>query len=335
MNKSVGPFRHIRASNTLQSNATPTYLIAILLALVSLVTPAASRAGESVMGALRGTVRAAGPSGQSYRAPRAKVRLSQTSQDSSMSAIADDSGEYKFGSVPAGRYTLEVTLDGFEKVARLITIHAGETTVENVKLEVNSVPADITAQAERVGLNISDAEPAGELEQKTVQTISPVNELFQNALRSLPGVVHGPDGLLNVKGSRASQSRLTVNSTVLTNPYAPEYRKTSPSFGGSHFIEAGASYNTFNGNSSRHFVSARNQTVHLPGFFSLEMQVLKSYGLRVSPKVSLRNHGRRPPFPDVQDFYPRDFRSLASADFGMFSNGVGRMFGMRFVIEKK
>jgi outer membrane receptor for ferrienterochelin and colicin len=73
-----------------------------------------------------------------------------------------------------------------------------------------------------------------------------VNERFQDALPLVPGVVRGPDGLLNMKGARASQSALTVNSAnvtdpvtgegainlpieaiqsveVVSNPYAPEY----------------------------------------------------------------------------------------------------------------
>src|SRR5262249_37030080 len=73
-----------------------------------------------------------------------------------------------------------------------------------------------------------------------------VNEKFQDALPLVPGVVRGPDGLLNLKGARASQSLLTVNSAnvsdpvtgesginlpleavqsveVLSNPYSPEY----------------------------------------------------------------------------------------------------------------
>jgi len=85
----------------------------------------------------------------------------------------------------------------------------------------------------------------------------------------------------------------------------------------------------------RNFVGTRNQAVHFPRFFSLDMQVLKSvsvpgklesYRLRLGLKVfNLTNH-----------FNPRDFQdNLASTNFGMFSNGVGRMFGIRFVIEKK
>jgi len=85
----------------------------------------------------------------------------------------------------------------------------------------------------------------------------------------------------------------------------------------------------------RNFVGTRNEAVHFPTFFSLDMQVLKSvpvpgkwnrYRLRLGLKVfNLTNH-----------FNPRDFQgNLGSANFGMFSNGVGRLLGLRLVIEKK
>src|SRR4030095_8602629 len=72
------------------------------------------------------------------------------------------------------------------------------------------------------------------------------NERFQDAIPLVPGVVRGPDGLLNLKGARSAQSSYTVNGAsvadpvtgestinlpieavqsvqVLTNPYSPEY----------------------------------------------------------------------------------------------------------------
>jgi len=86
----------------------------------------------------------------------------------------------------------------------------------------------------------------------------------------------------------------------------------------------------------RHFVGQRNRAGRFPNFVSLDMQVLKSvsapgrfsehYRFRVGVKVfNLTNH-----------FNPRDFQgNLASDEFGGFYNGVGRKFGMKFVIEKK
>jgi hypothetical protein len=86
----------------------------------------------------------------------------------------------------------------------------------------------------------------------------------------------------------------------------------------------------------RNFVGPRNRAGRLPNFASLDLQVLKrisapgrfseSYRFRVGFKVfNLTNH-----------FNPRDFQgNLASDQFGGFYNGVGRKFGMKFVIEKK
>jgi hypothetical protein len=253
----------------------------MLLAIVSLVSSAPAHAAESIMGALHGTVSAAGHDGQGHSAPGAKVRLSGMSQNGSMSVVANDSGEYKFGSVTPGSYTLEVTLDGFEQVTRPVAIHAGETTIENVKLEAKSVRAEVIVQADRVGLNMSDAEPASEREQK---------------------------------------------ARVLTNLHTPEYGKLISSLAASHFIKSGVSYNAFNENASRHFAPTRNETVHFARIFSLEMEVLKSLRLRVSPKlIRPRNH-----------FYPRDLQgNPGSPNFGTLPNDVGRMFGLRFVLEKK
>src|SRR5215813_14396129 len=95
-------------------------------------------------------------------------------------------------------------------------------------------------------LNTSDPSEAAAFKQDKLQNLPLVNEKFQDALPLVPGVVRGPDGLLNLKGARASQSLMTVNSAnvsdpvtgesgfnlpleavqsveVLTNPYSPEY----------------------------------------------------------------------------------------------------------------
>ena len=85
----------------------------------------------------------------------------------------------------------------------------------------------------------------------------------------------------------------------------------------------------------RNFVGPRNRAGRFPTFYSLDLQVMKNvslpgkwekYRLKLGVKFfNVTNH-----------FNPRDFQgNLASADFGGFSNGVGRKFGMRFVIEKK
>jgi outer membrane receptor protein involved in Fe transport len=77
------------------------------------------------------------------------------------------------------------------------------------------------------------------------------------------------------------------------------------------------------------FVGARNEAGRYPTFVSLDMQLSKRFRLfhhnaTVGLKVfNITNH-----------FNPRDYQSnLASADFGGFSNGVGRTFRGKWVFE--
>ena len=301
MKNSICFFELSSARTSPRSSALPAYLVAILLTLGSLVSPALASPTDSPAGSVHGTVLVISPDGRGHVAPGAQIRLIGATRDASQLAVADDSGQYKFDAVRPGGYQLEVALDSFEKVAKPITIRAGETTVEDVKLEFKGARDEVTVKAERVDLNLRDAVPATDNRQQTLQLVQIANLSFLGTLT------------LNVRGSLASRNGLPVD-------------------------RAAARYNTFNLNSGRPFVSAPNPTVHLPGFSSPKISVLKSYRLRLSPKVNLgnQNHGRRTRFPDVQDCYPREFQgNPANANPGLFSNGVGRVFGMRFVIEKK
>ncbi len=297
MKNLVCPSKPGRARTTQSSSAGPVHLIAMLLALVSFVAPAQSRSLDSPAGKVHGTILVIGPDGVSHVASGVQIRLIGATRDASQLAVADDSGQYKFDGVRPGGYQLEVALDSFEKVTKQITIRAGETTVEDLKLELKGARDEVTVKAERVGLNLRDAS-ATEARELALQPVQIANLSFPGKLT------------LSVKG--LLQSRLVVDSMA-------------------------ARYNTFNLNRSRPFMSSTNSTVHVPGFLSPKISVLKSYRVRVSPKVSLgkQHRGRRTRFPDVQDCYPREFQgNLANRNPGVFSN-VGRVFGIRFVIEKR
>jgi carboxypeptidase family protein len=294
-------YRLSRARTARRSSAGLGCTFAILLTIAAFASAAPARPIDSLAGSVRGTVSVVDPNGQSYGAPGAQVRLIGATKDSLQLAIADHSGRYKFDSVPPGNYRLEVTLDGFEKLTRPIMICAGEANVENVTLVMKGAREEDIVQAERVGLNLKAADHATEIKQAAPQTDPVASERLRDTV------------LLSMQGSRASHGRLTVNS-------------------------AAAGYYKFDPTLARHFLSVPNQVVNAPKFSPPEIHILKSICLSVSPRVSLKNpnHSRRAAFPDVQGSYPRDLQgNLASTNFDVFSNGVGRTFGVRLVIEKK
>jgi hypothetical protein len=198
---------------------------------------------------LQGTVSAVGPDGQPFHIPGAELKFIGAPVGTALrSTFSERDGTYQFADLPPGSYTLEVSFPGFKKVAKTVAIPAGETVVENIRLELAELREEVTVKAESEGVATKQAAPAEAFKQTTLQSAPLVSERFQDVLPLIPGVGRGPDGLLNVKGARASQSGLVVNSAnvtdpvtgeyainlpidviqslqVLTNPYAPEYGK--------------------------------------------------------------------------------------------------------------
>jgi len=226
-------------------------LVAALLSLLSIVIFSGITSAQSapaVSGTLRGAVATLAPDGQSYNVPGASLKLKAPTQ--TLDAVSDDEGNYQFTNLLPGDYTLEATVQGFKTASRAITIRAGETSVENIKLEVADVTATVTVTSSTSigGVQTNEAAPATTIKQNDLQTLPLPNEQLLDALPLVPGVIRGPDGQINMNGARASQSAMTVNSAnvtdpvtgdfainlpieavesaqVMTNPYAAEYGK--------------------------------------------------------------------------------------------------------------
>ena len=219
-----------------------------LLSIVLLSGIADAQQPQSATGSLRGAVATAAPDGQSYNVPGASLKLK--SETRSLDAVTDDAGEYLFKDLLPSAYTLEVSVQGFKTATKTITVRAGETSVENISLEVADVTATVTVTSSDAvsGIQTNETAPAATIKQNDLQTLPLPNEQLLDALPLVPGVVRGPDGQINMNGARASQSAMTVNSAnvtdpvtgdfainlpieaiksaqVLTNPYAPEYGK--------------------------------------------------------------------------------------------------------------
>jgi hypothetical protein len=196
----------------------------LLLLLLSVAAFAATDTGT-----LRGTVSAMGANSQSYNVPRAVIKLTKVAPDANaLTIVSNDEGEYHVANLNPGLYTLEVSAQGFATQSKKIMIRPGETTVEDIRLEIEAVKTNVTVNAQSEGVDTKDAAPAATIAQETLQTVPLVNERFQDALPLIPGVVRGPDGLMNVKGSRASQSGLTVNSANVTDPVTGEFAINLP-----------------------------------------------------------------------------------------------------------
>ena len=224
----------------------PAVLLSVLAILI-LSDVGNAQGVQSETGTVRGAVAMKVPDGESYNIPGASLKLKRGMQVAE--TAANDAGEYEFTKLLPGEYTLEATTEGFKASSKTITIAAAETLLENISLEVADVTATVTiAPDAEQAVQTAETMSANTVKQNTLKTLPLPNEQLLDALPLVPGVVRGPDGQIDVKGARSSQSSMTVNSAnvtdpvtgqfafnlpieaveavqVLTNPYAAEYGK--------------------------------------------------------------------------------------------------------------
>jgi hypothetical protein len=126
----------------------------------------------------------------------------------------DENGNYIFATVPPGTYTIESVSPGLE-TRKTLRVEGDEVTVP-LELKPSEVASSVVVKADQAA--IPEAAPADTVSEKTLQEAPNVNERFESSLPLVPGVVRGPDGHINLKGARNTQSGALVNSANVTDP---------------------------------------------------------------------------------------------------------------------
>jgi hypothetical protein len=236
---------NVQPGSSLRSGTARRWTVSFALFITLSLTGTPAALGQTSM--LQGTVSVSSTNEAGERLPGASLKLTPASSgEPSRSGVTNEQGEYKFTDLVAGIYTLQIDLTGFKQQTKTVTLQKDTTAVENINLEIEGLTADVTVVEDGDDLNTTPAGDPVSFKQDKLQTLPLVNEQFQDAITLVPGVVRGPDGLLNLKGARSSQSGMIVNSTnvtdpvtgesainlpleavqsveVLTNPYAAEY----------------------------------------------------------------------------------------------------------------
>ena len=152
--------------------------------------------------------------------PNASITLKNPDTSKENTTVSDSLGEYIFTDVVPGDYEVRVNLAGFRAVARQITLQEnGE-----VRLDFQLVPeipnSTIEVIAENAGVDVSSSSGGTpELNADILKSAVRLSTDFQEILPLLPGVVRGPDGLVQIKGGRSNQGNALVNTASVSDPY--------------------------------------------------------------------------------------------------------------------
>jgi hypothetical protein len=190
---------------------------------------------------LQGTVFVGNPGSESWVAHAKVVVIGPVAAETETT----EDGRYIFSALPPGTYSVDASFESLA-AAQTVTLKAGEILQLPLQLKPSAIKSSVDVVA-------SDADnksiaPTEVINEKTVTNAPNIDEQFQSLLPLIPGVVRGPDGLLNLKGTRNTQSGALVNSAnvtdpvtgapaisvpidvvssvkVISNPYDPEYGK--------------------------------------------------------------------------------------------------------------
>ncbi len=83
----------------------------------------------------------------------ASVQIVQTKQ----AAVTDENGKYEFASVPAGRYTILVHMDGFADATQVVTVTSGAAVTLDFQLQIRSLTEQVTVTASGTEQSVFDS----------------------------------------------------------------------------------------------------------------------------------------------------------------------------------
>lgn len=131
--------------------------------------------------------------------------------------LSDGDGRFRVAALPAGKYTVVVTLEGFATVETAAVIAAGKAASLAIDLPIAAVTASIEVIAPKPV--VSAAETLGVSDtigsKETDQLAS--GSGLGGALRLLASVIEVPGGL-SIKGGRPTQSSVQMGASTLTDP---------------------------------------------------------------------------------------------------------------------
>jgi len=186
-----------------------------------IVMSAASAYAQTESARVTGSVVAASGS-ESFPVPGVTLTLTCGSQTPATD-VTDAQGQYHFDNVPAGECTVAAELQGFATAESQVAVNAGQTSNVDLRLTQATLHEEVTVRAAANLISSNPIDTHVSTTNAEMMAVAPLaNERFQDALPLIPGVVRGPDGLLNISGLRSNQAGLMFNNADGSDPVTGE-----------------------------------------------------------------------------------------------------------------
>jgi hypothetical protein len=210
--------RTTRPKMNKDQHQTVTRILSAFLVIVFFAAGSA-RAGEVPQtGSIRGKIVADIPD---QRKTLAGVSVSLSGErlgDKKLQSVSDEEGQYDFPSLIAGDYIVTVEFSGFKKYEQRLSVQIEATVEHDILLQPVPLSESVTVTDDSTRDSKTESTTPSVITTQALRDAPLIDQKFQDALPLLPGVVRGPDGNLNIKGTRPSQSGILVSSLNVTDP---------------------------------------------------------------------------------------------------------------------
>jgi hypothetical protein len=178
-------------------SAITKVVISLLYVLpLALFSPGPSQA-QNTTAAVRGTV----ADEQGAAVAGADVTITNSDTAYSRSQKSDKDGSYSFQSLPIGRYTLSVTMEGFKTFhEKDILLHVDDSLTLDAQLKVGTRTEAIEVTANTTQVETSNAELSGTIAGAQITQLPLNGRSFAQLLTLVPGVAQDNGFSYNMKG---------------------------------------------------------------------------------------------------------------------------------------
>lgn len=189
-------------------------LAAAVVAIALLATPVFPDGRPSATGSVQGTVFTLDSKGSRSVIPAAKISLDGPKH---METESQGAGLFAFSAVPPGSYKISAQAPGM-KTTQDVVVVADATSEVSLEMKLATVNQTVTVTASADPREADDPPATNHIGGSTVVDAPNTDERFESLLPLVPGVVRGPDGRINLKGTRDAQSGMVVDSANVTDP---------------------------------------------------------------------------------------------------------------------
>jgi hypothetical protein len=147
----------------------------------------------------------------------AQVKVTDVASGYTRISQSNDHGLYLVSLLPPGRYTLEVTKQGFKAASSSdVQVIVAETTVLNIRMETGAVTETITVTASNVELQTQSSELGRVLDSEMLENVPLVTRNFTQVIGLNPGVSQEVNNASQIGRGGGSQDANPAGGSIMS-----------------------------------------------------------------------------------------------------------------------